>query len=87
MDRMNQWEYEITVHEFPEVPQGGGEQIIKCDQTGHCFVHDTSLVGMGWLENIFKERGKEGWELVQSGYHRREILCIWKKRVEVGKKS
>jgi hypothetical protein len=22
----------------------------------------------------------DGWELVQSGYHNRELLCIWKKR-------
>jgi hypothetical protein len=42
---------------------------------------------MKWLENLFDERGKDGWELVQSGYHNREIFCIWKKRRRVGKKG
>jgi hypothetical protein len=31
------------------------------------------------VENLLCEKGKQGWELVQSGYHNRELLCIWKK--------
>lgn len=82
---MTQWEYAITIHELPESPQGGEKPIIKCDQAGQCFVHDASRVGIEWLENIFSEQGKEGWELVQSGYHHREFLCIWKKKRETRK--
>ncbi len=77
--KMIQWEYEITLHQLPESSQGGEEPIIKCDQTGQCFLHDTTRVGIEWLERLFRERGQAGWELVQSGYHRRELLCIWKK--------
>jgi hypothetical protein len=34
------------------------------------------------LEDLFSEKGTKGWELVQSGYHNRELLCIWKKKKE-----
>ena len=84
---MIQWEYRITVHELPErrSPRQGGT--IECDQDGLCFVHDVVPGGVEWLEDLFREKGKEGWELVQSGYHHRELLCIWKKKKEAGEKG
>jgi len=84
---MVQWEYQITIHEIPESQAGKQESRIECDQKGHCFVHDAFQGGIDWLENLFRERGREGWELVQSGYHQRELLCIWKKRKKAGKKG
>lgn len=81
---MIQWEYHITVHQFPESSPSGGEPIIKCDQSGQCFVHDAFRVGVEGLEKLLSEMGREGWELVQSGYHHRELLCIWKRRREAG---
>ncbi len=84
---MIQWEYQITVHELPPLHPGEKENVIECDQRGQCFVHDTFEVGIGWLEDIFREKGKDGWELVQSGYHNRELLCIWKKRKEIEEKN
>ncbi len=77
---MAQWEYQITIHELPEPSRGVRESIIKCDQTGQCFIHDASRAGIEWLEKLFRDRGLEGWELIQSGYHNRELLCIWKKQ-------
>jgi hypothetical protein len=82
---MARWEYQITVHEFP--PRCEEKEIIECDQAGSCFVHDACQGGYGWLENIFREKGEEGWELVQSGYHNRELLCIWKKSIEIKGKN
>ena len=80
---MVQWEYQITFHQIPEVSCEGAN-VIECDQTGECFVHDACRDGgMQWLESHFSQRGKEGWELVQSDYHQREILCIWKKKIEI----
>ncbi len=80
---MIQWEYQITVHNLPAGPAGQQAGMIECDQTGQCFIpYDTLSGGLGWLEDLFREKGKEGWELVQSGYHQRELLCIWKKKVE-----
>lgn len=80
---MVQWEYQITFHQIPQ-PSCKEGTVIECDQTGECFVHDTCQGGnMEWLESLFRQKGREGWELVQSGYHQREILCIWKKRIEI----
>ncbi len=82
---MVQWQYQITVHQLPVLQTGGEGKRVECDSTGQCFVpYDTLSGGLGWLEVLFAEKGKEGWELVQSGYHNRELLCIWKKRVEIG---
>ena len=84
---MPQWEYQITIHELPERQAGKETRAIECDQDGLCFVHDAFQGGIEWLKALFCEKGKEGWELVQSGYHNRELLCIWKKRKKVGKKG
>ena len=86
-EKMTQWEYRVTLHKLPEPQPRNQEGTIECDQEGLCFVHDAFQGGMGWLENLFREKGKEGWELVQSGYHHRELLCIWKKKIEARKKG
>jgi hypothetical protein len=83
---MSRWEYQITVHPFPQI-QCEEQPIVECDQTGGCFVHDVCRGGSAWLEDILGEKGREGWELVQSGYHNRELLCIWKKPSESGEKG
>ena len=86
---MIQWEYQITVHELPGQPGGQGQkQEISCDETGQCFIpYGTLSGGLGWLEDLFRGKGREGWELVQSGYHQRELLCIWKKKIEIAEKG
>lgn len=84
---MPQWEYQITVHEMPSPQMDKKDDVIECDQVGQCFVHDAFQAGIGWLEDLFREKGKEGWELVQSGYHNRELLCIWKKKTGSGEKG
>lgn len=84
---MIQWEYQITVHEMPDRQPVKGQQTIECDQEGLCFVHDVFPGGIQWLEGLFHEKGNDGWELVQSGYHNRELLCIWKKKKETGERT
>jgi hypothetical protein len=84
---MTQWEYQITIHELPDRQTEQQKRTIECDQKGLCFVHDIFHGGIEWLEDLFREKGREGWELVQSGYHNKEILCIWKKRKETAEKS
>ena len=80
---MIQWEYQITVHQLPGLQPAEQEKMIKCDQAGQCFIpYETFSGGLGWLEDLFRVKGKEGWELVQSGYHQKELLCIWKKKTE-----
>ena len=81
---MIQWEYQITVHDLPAAHAGKQGRMIECDQAGQCFIpYDTLAGGLGWLEDLFREKGKDGWELVQSGYHQKELLCIWKNKVEI----
>jgi hypothetical protein len=84
---MTQWEYQVTIHELPKPKTGNQGTTIECDQDGLCFVHDAFHVGIEWLEALFREKGKDGWELVQSGYHNRELLCIWKKEKAARKKG
>jgi hypothetical protein len=83
---MTRWEYQITLHELPR-PQCDEETIIECDDSGSCLVHDACQSGVQWLEDLFRDKGRDGWELVQSGYHQRELLCIWKKKAETGKRG
>jgi hypothetical protein len=84
---MRQWEYQITIHDLPESKAEQRETTIECDQDGLCFVHDVFPGSLEWLEDLFRKKGEEGWELVQSGYHQRELLCIWKKKKEAGEKD
>ncbi len=78
---MSQWKYQITLHQIP--PSHCEEKpIIECDQEGECFVHDACRGGLDWLENLFREKGDEGWELIQSAYHHQELLCIWKMKMK-----
>ncbi len=81
------WEYQITIHELPELKAEGQKRTIECDQAGLCFVHDVFQGGLQWLEDLFQEKGKEGWELIQSGYHHRQLFCIWKRRKETVEKG
>ena len=80
---MVQWEYEVTVHELPVSQPEKEARSFACNQDGLCFIHDAYPGGIKWLEDLFGEKGKKGWELVQSGYHHRELLCIWKRRKEI----
>jgi hypothetical protein len=79
---MIQWEYQISIHELPEPEADQKKRTIECDQKGQCLVHEAIQGSLEWLENLFREKGMMGWELVQAGYHHRELLCIWKKRRE-----
>ena len=79
--RMTQWTYHITTHQLPP-SQCKSKEVIECDQSGGCFVHDVCQgEGAEWLASFLQEKGKEGWELVQTEYHHRELLCIWKKKL------
>jgi len=86
-EKMIVWEYMITIHEIPKIKESPDRIRIECDQVGQCLVHDTFRGGREWLEKILREKGEEGWELVQLGHHYQELLCIWKRRKEVSQKD
>jgi hypothetical protein len=78
---MTSWKYQITLHKLPE-SECREAAVIECNQAGECLVHDACKGGIEWLEDLFRQKGMEGWELVQSAYHHRELLCIWKSKME-----
>ena len=84
---MGIWKYKITVHELPLHKMDEAGDVIECDQAGHCLPHDALQGGVGWLEDLLSDKGKDGWELVQSGYHNRKLLCIWKREVPPGEQA
>ncbi len=78
---MKNWEYDISFHQvenenFPK------EQVIACDIEGHCFFNDVMRPYLDFFKDILNERGLEGWELVQLGYHRGSLVCFWKREKE-----
>lgn len=83
---MPKWEYKVTVHSLPSL-QCDEQTVIECDQEGGCFVSLACRGKVAWLEQVLGEKGWEGWELVQSGYHGKELFCIWKRPLEPGEKG
>ncbi len=79
---MRKWEYRITVHTLPSLPCDE-QTVIECDQEGGCYVGIACRGKVAWLEEVLAEKGREGWELVQSGYHQKELFCIWKRPSEL----
>ena len=81
---MRKWEYQITRYEVKDSAQE--EEMSKtafyCDQKGQCFLHDTSPAAAEMVRDALNEEGKSGWELVQFGYHQRELMCVWKRIVD-----
>jgi len=81
---MKKWEYQITRYQMEDLSRGkdAEEKAFYCDQKGQCFLHDTSRVAADMIRDTLNEEGKKGWELVQFGYHRNEMLCVWKRPAE-----
>ncbi|NWF57530.1 MAG: hypothetical protein HXY45_22350 [Syntrophaceae bacterium] len=78
---MKKWEYQITRYHTEDFSRGEDvtEKAFYCDQKGQCFLHDTSRAAADMVRDTLNEEGKKGWELVQFGYHRNELMCIWKR--------
>ncbi len=78
---MKNWEYDISFHHV-EDKDFSKEQVIACDTEGHCFFNDVMRPYLDFFKDILNERGLEGWELVQLGYHRGSLVCFWKREKE-----
>jgi hypothetical protein len=81
---MKKWEYQITRYQMEDLSRvkETEEKAFYCDQKGQCFLHDTSKAAADMIRDTLNEEGKKGWELVQFGYHRNELLCVWKRAAE-----
>ena len=74
---MKRFEYEITRH-----PADRFSQVVYfCTETGECALdevpHDQTKV----LAEILNERGKQGWELVQTSFGKDGVMTFWKREV------
>lgn len=82
---MIKWEYDITFHSLEELgidqAQFLHDQVISCDPEGHCFFSDFLRPYMDAFQKILNERGFNGWELVQVGFHRGSLVCFWKRQL------
>jgi hypothetical protein len=77
------WEYQITRYHFQDFVREEeiSNSAFYCDQRGQCFLHDTAQATADMIRDALNEEGKSGWELVQFGYHRNEMMCVWKRIV------
>ena len=84
---MIQWEYQITIHELPERQAEKETEPLNVIRMAFVLSMMPIRAALNGWRMLFHEKGKKGWELVQSGYHNRELLCIWKKRKVAGQKG
>ncbi len=80
---MRNWEYQITRYQIQNDSRVGDGTGFICDDKGRCFLHDASGPATEIIRDAFNEEGKGGWELVQFGYHLGELMCIWKRAMEM----
>ena len=79
---MARWIHKATLHNLSDI-LGEGQRTIECDAKGQCLVHDLPDRSLEMVKRVLDEQGETGWELVQCNYHGGELLCFWKKDVEV----
>ncbi|HSR14043.1 MAG TPA: hypothetical protein VLS90_21525 [Thermodesulfobacteriota bacterium] len=80
----SRWEYQITRYQIEEL---AGEEDLSgpaffCDKKGQCLPHDTTGAAADLIRDALNEQGKSGWELVQFGYHKSELMCVWKRMLD-----
>ena len=81
---MTKWEYQIThyhLQNFARKDERDPGDPVICDEKGQCFLHDTSQAAADMIREAFNEQGRDGWELIQFGYHLGELICVWKRAV------
>jgi len=88
---MTKWKYEISTSTVNEVfkyrdrlgltARENGADVFYCDPDGQCFFDEMPNPEITALTSILDARGNEGWELIQVVYHKKEMVCFWKRQV------
>jgi len=84
---MKKWEYDISFYSLKElgIPEDetdfSPDQIIACDTEGHCFYNDIMRLYLDKFKNLLNNKGLDGWELTQAGYHKGSLVCFWKREI------
>ncbi|HOO56645.1 MAG TPA: hypothetical protein PLN69_07465 [bacterium] len=74
---MKKFKYEVTTHKAEELDS----LVYYCNEKGECELKDIVLDEVQFLETKLNERGREGWELVQTFIGKDGFVVIWKKEI------
>jgi len=76
---MDRFEYEITTHSSETLRR----LIYFCSERGDCGIEEVPAEEPQILVDLFNERGREGWELVQLLFGSNGIMAYWKRRLNI----
>jgi len=74
---MKQFEYEITKHPADEF----SKLVYFCNPEGECDLDQVPSDQTKILENLLNQRGKDGWELLQTLFGKDGIVIFWKREL------
>lgn len=74
---MKKYEYEITKHEAETF----NKLTYFCSEAGKCKLEKVSLSQMSILTNLLNERGRAGWEMIQTNFGKDGIIVFWKREL------
>ena len=76
---MERFEYDITRHSA----EAFMEMIYFCSETGDCKLEEVPAGQPQMMVDLLNERGRDGWELVQTNFGKDGVLAWWKRRLGV----
>lgn len=74
---MDRFEYEITTHSS----EAFRRLVYFCSEKGDCGIEQVPAEEPQILVDLFNERGREGWELVQLLFGSNGIMVYWKRKL------
>jgi hypothetical protein len=72
---MKRFEYEITKHPADQFKQ----MVFFCTKDGECGYDQLPADQMKKMEELLKEMGSQGWELVQIFFGKDGVVAFWKR--------
>ncbi|MBI4966039.1 MAG: hypothetical protein HY913_22355 [Desulfomonile tiedjei] len=76
---MDRFEYEITTHSSETFRR----LVYFCSEGGDCGIEEVPAEEPQLLVDLFNERGREGWELVQLLFGSNGFMAYWKRKLNV----
>lgn len=74
---MKQFEYEITKHHADDFTH----LVYFCNPEGECNLDQVPSDQTKILEELLNQRGKDGWELLQTLFGKDGIVIFWKREI------
>lgn len=89
---MTKWEYDITSYSIEQVlaqrdklglPAEEERPVMFCTDKGACFFDNIPNPNIQVILDILNSKGAEGWQLVDVSFREDEMVCFWKREVEI----